>query len=79
MPKRSSSRKPDANQLAARIVGIATGTAPRKRRKNPAAVALGRKGGLKGGKARADAMTPEQRSEIAKRAAAARWKDKPAP
>lgn len=79
MPKRSSSRKPDANQLAARIVAAATGMTPRKRRKNPAAVALGRKGGLKGGKARAAAMTPEQRSEIAKRAAAARWKDKPAP
>jgi hypothetical protein len=43
--------------------------------KNPAAVELGRKGGLKGGKARATKMTPEQRSEAAKRAAAARWSD----
>ncbi len=42
--------------------------------KDPAAVALGRKGGLKGGKARAAALTSEQRSEIAKKAAAARWK-----
>jgi hypothetical protein len=41
--------------------------------KNPAAVELGRLGGQKGGKARAKALTPEQRSEIAKRAAAARW------
>ncbi len=41
--------------------------------KDPAAVALGRKGGLKGGKARAASMTPEQRSEAARRAAAARW------
>jgi hypothetical protein len=41
--------------------------------KDPAAVALGRKGGLKGGKARAAKLTPEQRSEIAKKAAAARW------
>lgn len=41
--------------------------------KDPAAVALGRRGGLKGGKARAKALTPEQRSEIAKKAAAARW------
>ncbi len=41
--------------------------------KNPAAVELGRKGGLKGGKARAAKLTPEQRSEIAKRAAAKRW------
>lgn len=79
MPKRSSSRKrEDPNQLAARIVADATGSAPRKRRKNPAAVALGRKGGLKGGRARAERLTPEERSEIAKRAAAARWKDKPA-
>lgn len=42
--------------------------------KDPAAVALGRKGGLKGGKARAEKLTPEQRSEIAKRAASARWR-----
>jgi predicted RNase H-like HicB family nuclease len=42
--------------------------------KDPAAVTLGRKGGLKGGKARAAKLTPEQRSEIAKKAAAARWK-----
>lgn len=81
MPKRSSSRKGlDPNQFAARIVGEATGEKPaRKPRKNPAAVALGRKGGLKGGRARAESLSPEERSEIAKRAAAARWKDKPAP
>lgn len=42
--------------------------------KEPAAIALGRKGGLKGGKARAAKLTPGQRSEIAKKAAAARWK-----
>ena len=81
MPKRSSSRKGlDPNQLAARIVADATGEAPpRKRRKNPAAVALGRKGGLKGGRARADSLSPKERSEIARRAAAARWKVKPEP
>ena len=45
--------------------------------KNPHAVALGRMGGKKGGKARAEKLTPEQRSEIAKRAAAARWKANP--
>ena len=39
-------------------------------------VALGRKGGLKGGKARADRLTPEQRSEIAKKAAKTRWSSK---
>ncbi|MEM8492496.1 MAG: histone H1 [Pseudomonadota bacterium] len=42
--------------------------------KDAAAVALGRKGGLKGGKSRADRLTPEQRSEIARIAAEARWK-----
>ncbi len=42
--------------------------------KDPAAVSLGRRGGLKGGKARAAALTPEQRSEIARKAAAARWR-----
>ena len=41
--------------------------------KNPNAVALGRLGGLKGGKARAAKLTPEQRSEIAKKAADKRW------
>jgi hypothetical protein len=41
--------------------------------KNPAAVALGRKGGKKGGRARAEALSPERRSEIAKKAAEARW------
>ena len=41
--------------------------------KNPYAVALGRLGGLKGGKARMEKLTPEQRSEIAKKAAKARW------
>jgi len=41
------------------------------------AKAMGRKGGLKGGKARAEKLTPEQRSEIARKAAQARWnKDK---
>lgn len=44
--------------------------------KNAAAVALGRLGGLKGGKARAKKLSPKKRSEIAKKAAAARWKKK---
>jgi len=71
-------RRPrDANQLAKQIVDLATGRAtestPVDDGKDPAAVALGRKGGLKGGKARAKAMTSEQRSEVAKKAAKARW------
>ena len=45
--------------------------------KNPAAVALGRLGGLKGGKARAEALSPERRKEIARKAAAKRWENKP--
>jgi hypothetical protein len=45
-----------------------------KELKNPNAVALGRRGGLKGGHARANALTPQRRQEIARRAAQARWK-----
>ena len=45
--------------------------------KNPAAVALGRLGGQKGGKARAEALSPRKRSAIAKKAAAARWANRP--
>jgi len=50
-----------------------TGEAAKQPEKNPAAVALGRLGGLKGGKARAESMSSEQRMRIAKKAAAARW------
>jgi hypothetical protein len=49
---------------------------PTQPAKNPHAQALGRLGGLKGGKARAKKLTPEQRAEIARKAAAARWKKK---
>jgi hypothetical protein len=76
MPERSRKRPSDLNRLAADIVGEATGDeqpAADVPEKDPAAVALGRKGGLKGGRARADKLTPEQRSEIAKKAADARW------
>lgn len=77
MPDRSSKRPRDANELAAQIVGEAVGDEPPfdpDAGKDPAAVALGRKGGLKGGKARAAKMTPEERSEAARKAAAARWR-----
>lgn len=69
MPKRS--RKPaDLNKLAASIVGDATDEGqPADDGKDPAAVALGRKGG----KARAAKMTAEQRSEAARKAARSRW------
>ncbi|HXY13888.1 MAG TPA: hypothetical protein VEI26_05255 [Terriglobales bacterium] len=50
------------------------------RKKNPAAVALGKLGGMKGGRARAAKLSPEQRKQIARRAALARWgKEKDAP
>lgn len=65
----------DLNSLASRITEMATNEQPPEDDgKDPAAVALGRKGGLKGGKARAAKMTPEERRESAKKAAAARWK-----
>jgi len=74
MPKRSS--RLDMKQLAKRIVDEATGEepiTPPPPQKNQAAVELGRLGGKKGGKARAESLTPEQRSEIAKKAAQKRW------
>jgi hypothetical protein len=78
MPSRSSKRPRDANQLAKHIVDIATGeiedeASEEPRQKNPAAVALGRLGGEKGGNARAKAISAERRSEIAQLAAKSRW------
>ncbi len=78
MPKRSSKKRPDEddpNVIAFDVVQQATAedepeTIPAK---NPAAVALGRLGGLKGGKARAEALSPERKREIAQKAARARW------
>ena len=70
------SKKNDLNQLAKRIVDEATGEepiTPVPPEKNKAAQELGRLGGLKGGAARAKSLTPEQRSEIAKKAATTRW------
>ncbi len=76
MRKRSSKQGPeDINEIAFRVVSEAVGDAPpEESTKNPAAVALGRLGGKKGGKARAAKLTSEQRSEIAQLAARARWK-----
>ena len=69
-------RPRDVNALAKFIVDTATGhapPAPGEREKNPAAVALGKLGGAKGGKARAAALSPQKRRAIAKKAAAKRW------
>lgn len=71
MPRAARKRpEPDVNQLAYATVQQATGEAPAK---NPAAVALGKLGGAKGGKARAAALSAKKRSAIAKKAARARW------
>jgi hypothetical protein len=79
MPKRSSKRE-DANQTAHRTLMEAIGEKPKTPpvpepdpEKNPAAVALGRLGGLKGGKARAEKLSSKRRTQIAKKAAAKRW------
>jgi hypothetical protein len=67
----------DINQIAFDVVQKAIGARPKEEpvdpRKNPAAVSLGRLGGLKGGKARAAKLSEERRKEIAKRAADKRW------
>ena len=79
MHNRSSKRPRDVNALAKLIADVATGQVELPKTddgKDPAAVALGRKGGLKGGKARAEGMTAKRRSDIAKKAAKARWKDR---
>lgn len=87
MPDRSKTRDPrprDPNQRAFQIIQEATGQAPKTEpdyrkpttvdpTKNPNAVALGRLGGLKGGIARAAALSPKKRSQIAAKAAKARW------
>lgn len=80
MPSRASKpkRPRDTNQLAWQIVQEATGQAPAPIElpdtRNPAAVALSKLGAAKGGLARARALSPKKRSQIAKAAAAARWK-----
>ena len=80
MPDRSRipKRPRDANQLGKLVVDLLTGSADEPvalevEQKNEAAVALGRLGGLKGGKARAEKLSARQRSMAARRAAKARW------
>lgn len=71
MPKRSSNL--DFAQNALRVVEISTGQPLKPKEKNAAAVALGRLGGLKGGKRRAEKLSEERKHEIAQRAAKQRW------
>ncbi|MFL9484205.1 hypothetical protein ACI6Q2_15600 [Chitinophagaceae bacterium LWZ2-11] len=80
MAKKKTIHPADVNKRAKSIVEIATKTEETAdslaEAVKSAAAILGRKGGLKGGKARAAVLTPEQRSEIARKAAAARWGQK---
>ena len=80
MLKRSSKKRMDTNLLAKSIVDEATMEKLLQKAveegKNPAAVMLGRLGGLKGGKARARKLSAKQRSKIAKEAAKTRWRKK---
>jgi hypothetical protein len=76
MPKKKHQGPKDFAETAFRVFQESIGETPESDEppvKNPAAVALGKLGGAKGGKARAEKLTPEQRSEIAKKAAAKRW------
>jgi hypothetical protein len=77
MPDRSKKRPRDPNQLAYQIMLESTEQAPKytpqEKPKNPAAVELGRLGGLKGGVARAAKLSPKERSQIAAKAAETRW------
>lgn len=73
MPTRPRNTPADVNANAVRVARIATGEAETPRPKNPAAVALGKLGASKGGKARALALSAKERSAIARKAAETRW------
>jgi len=85
MPDRSSTNKRrtrDVNKLAKSIVDLATGNPISEepqpvKEKDPLAVELGRRGGLKGGKARSEKLSDEEKREIAKKGAEARWGKRP--
>lgn len=83
MPDKHLRKRPrDPAQLAKMMIDIASGEVedrepePSSEGKDAAAVSLGRRGGLKGGKARAASMSPKRRAEIARKAAKARWRTK---
>jgi hypothetical protein len=80
MPNRSGKGKVvrfrkqrDANQMARSVMEHIERAVEEQPGKNPAAVALGRQGGLKGGRARMDNLSPEQRRQLALKGARARW------
>lgn len=76
---KSAKLRPDVAEVAFRVMQEATGQAPKslppgeRTKKNADAVERGRKGGKKGGKARAKKLSPTTREEIARRAAVVRW------
>ena len=74
-------RPRDTNQLAKFIVDVTTGQTELPNKvddgKNPVAVERGRRGGIRGGKARADALSARRRKQIAKKAAESRWRHSP--
>lgn len=79
MLERSGKRRPpDSDELIDVIESASSDDTPKANApvKNPAAVALGRLGGRKGGKARAAKLSAERRTEIARKAAQARWRDR---
>jgi len=79
MADKHPKRPRDFNQAAKLVVDIASGRVedreptPEEQGKDPAAVSLGRRGGLKGGKARAEKLSSEKRADIARKAASRRW------
>jgi hypothetical protein len=79
MAEKHPKRPRDLNQWAKRMVDLATGEVndraptPEEQGKDPAAVARGKLGGAKGGKARAEKLTPLERQESARKAIRARW------
>ncbi len=83
MADKHPKRPRDFSQAAKLVVDIASGQVedreptPEERGVDPAASAMGRRGGAKGGRVRASRLTPEQRAEAARLAAQARWRRKP--
>lgn len=82
-PAKKAKLRPDANEIAHRVMLEATGQAPKtpppseRTEKNPDAVKRGSKGGKKGGKARAARLGADERKAIAQKAAASRWSNVP--
>ena len=72
-PKKPAPKKRDANQMARAVMERIEEIAAEQPEKNPAAVMLGRRGGLKGGRARMDSLTADERRKLALKAAKARW------